>query len=298
MDKIPYEMLLENLFDGVYFVDLNNRILIWNKGAERITGYTKAEVIGSCCSQNILRHIDDTGNELCCGNCPLAATLHDGEAREEQVYLHHKLGHRVPVSVRISPVRDDTGAIVGGIEIFTENSNALQVLKELETVKKEAYLDVLTGIGNRRYGEMTLDTRIYEWHVHEMPFGIIFLDIDHFKDFNDRYGHKTGDEVLAMVAKTVTGLLRRFDTVARWGGEEFVVILGNVTEEVLHEVAERIRTMVKRSFLMAGTDKLTVTVSLGATLAHLDDTPMAIVSRADALMYASKTAGRNRVTVG
>jgi diguanylate cyclase (GGDEF)-like protein/PAS domain S-box-containing protein len=282
----------------VYFVDLNKRIIVWNKGAERITGYTKKEVMGSSCSQNILRHIDEEGKELCSGDCPLSATLLDGDTREAHVYLHHKLGHRVPVSVRISPVRDNAGTVIGGVEIFTDNSNSIQILKELETAKKEAYLDPLTSVGNRRYGEMTLDTRIYEWHTHEMPFGAIFLDIDHFKQFNDQYGHKVGDDVLTMVAKTISGMLRRFDIIARWGGEEFVVIVTNVTEKVLRDVAERIRTMVERSFLIVGDQKLTVTVSLGATLVTREDTQTSIIHRADSLMYASKATGRNRVTIG
>jgi diguanylate cyclase (GGDEF)-like protein/PAS domain S-box-containing protein len=298
MSDISYEMLLENLFDGVYFVDINKKITVWNKGAERITGYTKAEVVGSSCSQNILRHIDGEGKELCEDGCPMSAILRDGDMREVNVYLHHKLGHRVPVSVRMSPVRDDSGAIVGGLEVFTDNSSALQILKELETAKKEAYLDMLTGVGNRRYGEVILDARIYEWHTHETPFGVIFLDIDHFKLFNDTYGHMVGDEVLIMVAKTISNMLRRFDIISRWGGEEFVVILANVTDNVLREVAERIRIMVSRCFLMLGEDKVTVTVSLGATLASHEDTRTSIIARADSLMYASKTGGRNRVTIG
>lgn len=298
MSEISYEVLLENLFDGVYYVDLNKRIIIWNKGAERITGYSKAEVLGTCCFQNILRHIDDDGRELCMEGCPLSATMLDGKAREANVYLHHKQGHRLPVSVRISPVRDDVGNIIGGVEIFTDNSNALQILVELENVKKEAYQDALTKVGNRRYGEMTLNTRIAEWDSHGIQFGVVFLDIDHFKRFNDVYGHKTGDEVLVIVGKTISNLLRRSDTVARWGGEEFLVVFTDISSEVFNKVAERIRIFIEHSFIVAGDEKLAVTVSIGATLAEPGDTPETIVQRADALMYTSKTSGRNKVTIG
>ena len=298
MSGISYEMLLENLFDGVYYVDLNKRIIIWNKGAERITGYSKAEVLGTCCFQNVLRHIDDDGRELCLEGCPLSATMVDGTVREANVYLHHKQGHRLPVSVRISPVRDDAGNIIGGVEVFTDNSNALQILVELENVKKEAYQDALTNVGNRRYGEMTLNARISEWDTHGVRFGIVFLDIDHFKRFNDVYGHKTGDEVLVIVGKTISNLLRRSDTVARWGGEEFLVIFTDITSEVFNKVAERIRIFIEHSFIIIGDEKLAVTVSIGATLAEPGDTPETIVRRADALMYTSKRSGRNKVTIG
>lgn len=298
VEAIPYEKLLENLFDGVYYVDLDKCITIWNKGAERITGYTKAEVIGKCCADNLLRHIDDEGRELCLDGCPLSAALHVGKPQEANVFLHHKLGHRVPVSVRISPVRDDDGRIIGALEIFTDNSNALQILKELEELKHDTYLDPLTSIGNRRYGKKVLATALYEWQSHGTPLGVIFLDIDHFKLFNDNYGHQTGDAVLVMVGKTIAGMLRRSDAVCRWGGEEFVVILPNITADMLKGIAERIRVFIERSFIMAGECRLAVTASLGAVLAQPDDTPETLIHRADTLMYASKAAGRNRVTIG
>ncbi|MBI5483241.1 MAG: PAS domain-containing protein, partial [Deltaproteobacteria bacterium] len=175
MDNFSSDRLLDSLFDGVYFVDLDRRITFWNSSAERISGYSKQEVTGSCCADNLLRHIDATGRELCLNGCPLAASILDGKTRESSVFLHHKLGHRVPVSVRTSPVRDDQGAIIGAVEIFSDNSNSLQILQEYEKLKQEAYLDVLTGIGNRRYGEMTLSTRIYDLQSHKLPFGVLFM---------------------------------------------------------------------------------------------------------------------------
>jgi len=295
-DDVSYEKLLESLFDGVYYVDLERKITVWNAAAERITGFSKAEVIGSCCADNILRHIDEHGRELCLEGCPLAASISDGRVREANVYLHHKMGHRVPVTVRVSPVRDASGKVVGGVEVFSDNSSARQIIGELENLKKEAYTDPLTGAGNRRYGEMVIKTRLFELKAHDVPFGLIFLDIDHFKGFNDNYGHRTGDEVLQMVSNTMTNLLRRVDAVIRWGGEEFLVVLQNVSPEFLATAAERIRVFIEKSFIMAGEESLSVTASLGATMALSEDTIETVVERADGLMYKSKCSGRNRVT--
>ena len=100
MMTISGDKLLDSLFDGVYFVDLDRRITYWNAGAERISGYLRSEVVGSCCADNLLRHIDTEGHKLCQDGCPLAATMRDGKTRESSVYLHHKFGHRVPVLVR------------------------------------------------------------------------------------------------------------------------------------------------------------------------------------------------------
>jgi diguanylate cyclase (GGDEF)-like protein/PAS domain S-box-containing protein len=297
-DGIPHEKLLENLFDGVYFIGLDRKITFWNKAAERITGYTKAEVIGSSCQDNILRHIDENGKELCIAGCPLHETLMDGKVREVHVYLHHKQGHRVPVSVRVSPVRDESGTIIGGAEIFSDNSNLVQIIEELEKLKHEAYIDALTSVGNRRYGDMILNTRIYEWNAHEVPFGVIFLDLDDLKRYNDAYGHRTGDEILVMVGKTLSNILRRMDTVSRWGGEEFAVILPHIDSETLERVADRIRTFIESSFLTAGGELINITASIGVTMALTGDTPESIMHRAETLMYVSKTRGRNRITIG
>jgi len=297
LKPVSSDLILDNLFDGVYFVDLDRRITFWNKGAERITGYSRQEVLGRACHDNLLRHIDAEGHELCLHGCPLSETMRDGSPRESDVFLHHKFGHRVPVTVRTNPVRDKKGRIIGSVEIFNDNSNAQQMLQELEKLRSEVYRDPLTGVGNRRYAEMNLETRLHEWHLHAIPFGVLFLDIDHFKNFNDTYGHKTGDEVLIMVSRTIAHTLRSMDVAARWGGEEFIVILPGVSLSTITSVAERIRKLTEHSFLMVQDSKLSVTLSLGGTLASHDDSPASIVARADMLMYNSKRNGRNMVTI-
>ncbi len=298
MSEISHERILDSLFEGVYYVDQEKRITFWNKGAERITGYSRAEVLGLSCAQNILRHVDDEGRELCRSGCPLTATLRDGTPREANVYLHHKQGHRVPVSVRASPVRDADGRIVGSVEIFVDNSSYRQILRDFEELKHEVFVDELTQVGNRRYGEMILRTRLYEWQASQIPFGVLFVDIDGFKDVNDTHGHKRGDAVLVMVGRTIGNLLRQADHIVRWGGDEFIVILSPVNAGLLKRVAERIRVFVERSFIMMERDKLSVTASLGATAAEAGDTVDTILQRADGLMYFSKNSGRNRVTIG
>jgi len=296
MEENSFEDLIENLFDGVYYVDRNRTITYWNAGAERITGYARDDVLGKTCAANILRHIDDTGTELCHNGCPLAATLVDGQNREISVYLHHNSGHRLPVSVRVSPLRDADGNITGAAEVFTENAELHQVLKDLEALRFKVNRDELTGISNRRAAEAALKTRLFELQQFGTPLGLIFLDIDHFKQINDTYGHAVGDQVLRLAANTITAALRRGDLLARWGGEEFLVLLADVDAALLARAAERVRVFIERSFLMLGGKKLSFTASLGATLALPEDTPESLVARADVLMYRSKETGRNRVS--
>ena len=290
-----YHKILDNLYDGVYFVDRDRRITYWNKGAERITGYTAGEVVGNRCFDNILMHVDSRGTLLCKDLCPLAATLRDGSERTADVYLQHKDGHRVSVNIRINPLRDERGEVVGGVEIFTDNSQTLSAIARMEAFEKLAYFDPLTGTANRRFAEITLHARYEEFKRYGWPFGLIFIDIDRFKCINDEYGHPTGDEVLKMVAKTLMNSARSFDVVARWGGDEFIVVIANVDREQLVATANRFRTLVERSSRAAGPVPQ-VTISVGATLSSSDDSEETLLARADRLMYESKSAGKNRVT--
>ena len=296
MEKF-YEELLENLFDGVYYVDREKKITFWNKSAEKISGYTKGEVMGSSCGDDLLKHIDNKGTELCVKGCPVGRTLNDGMIREADVYLHHKNGHRVPVSIRVSPIRDEKDDIVGAVELFVDNSHRKAILRAMKVLKEEVFVDALTGVGNRRFGEMNLTNRISELKTHSIPFGLLFLDIDDFKKFNDTYGHSVGDKVLKMVGETILNTLRAMDIICRWGGEEFIVILPNVDISTLKRVAERIRVLVAESWISAEKEKLRVTVSIGGTMATDDDDVESLVHRADKLMYQSKDSGRDNVMV-
>lgn len=293
-----YNTLIENLYDGIYYVDRERKITLWNKSAERITGYSRAEVTGFHCYDNILRHVDAVGTELCIKGCPLHATLADGRVRESDVYLHHKLGHRVPVSVRVSPIRNEKGDIVGAVEIFSDNSNKQRILEEMEALKSEVYLDQLTGIGNRKYAEMNMARFTSEYLAQGTTLGVIIADIDHFKQFNDTYGHDLGDKVLRAAARSIANGIRKFDIAARWGGEEFIVLVPNVTRERLTEIAERVRMLVEHSWLDHEGRVLKVTISAGATLVAPDEHIPDALKRADKLLYMSKEAGRNRSAVG
>ena len=123
LEKDSFEKIIDNLREGLYFVDRNRVITYWNKAAERISGFTADEVVGKSCTDNVLNHIDGDGQNLCTGLCPLAATINEGEPRETEVFMHHKDGHRIPVSVRVSPLTNKEGNIIGGMELFSDISN-------------------------------------------------------------------------------------------------------------------------------------------------------------------------------
>jgi diguanylate cyclase (GGDEF)-like protein/PAS domain S-box-containing protein len=295
-DENFYKRILENLFDGVYFVDRRRRITYWNKGAERISGFKPGEVLGRSCADNLLMHVDNAGTVLCSSGCPLRATMQDGEVREVEVFLHHAEGHRVPVVVRATPMRDEQGEIVGAVETFSDNSNMIEALKRVDQLNQEAHQDPLTGIGNRRYIEMKIKTSLAEFNQNYQPFGLLMLDIDRFKRVNDKFGHDVGDQVLKMIASTIEKNIRTTDHIGRWGGEEFLVLVHNLDLNHLHWISDKLRALVASSYLPVSGKLVQVTVSVGATLVKPADTLATLVKRADRLLYRSKAEGRDRVT--
>jgi len=292
-----YRDIVENMYDGVYFVDRERRITFWNKSAERITGYAAADVVGTSCADNLLVHVDAQGRQLCQGSCPLVAAMGDGLSHEAEVYLHHKQGHRLPVWVRTSPLRGADGNLTGAVEMFTDISSRSSLQEQVEELRKLALIDSLTGIPNRRHFESQLHSRLEELRRNGVAFGLLFTDIDHFKQVNDRYGHDIGDQVLTIVARTLALSIRPFDLLCRWGGEEFVGIFPHTDLSALRGIADRLRILVAHSRVRTGVGVLAVTVSIGGTVAKADDSAASLIKRADTLMYASKANGRNQVTI-
>ena len=290
-----YLEILDNLCDGIYFVDTERRITFWNHAAERITGYRKEEMLGKCCQSNLLNHIDQDGRPLCLLGCPLYQSIFDGQRREAQVFLRHKDGQRIPVHVVIIPVEKD-GVITGAIEIFTPNSPIVYDDNLIEHLSNLAMCDQLTGTPNRRKLASALEFRLLEYQNFASSFCVIFLDLDNFGDFNNRYGHELGDRVLTTIAKTVTQNLRTSDLFGRWGGEEFLGIFELDSAEEGMRIAERLRMLIERSEIQDGEERLFVTASLGIAVARKEDTSDSMVERADQMMYKSKQKGKNCVT--
>jgi diguanylate cyclase (GGDEF)-like protein/PAS domain S-box-containing protein len=290
---------MSRLEDGVYFVDRDRNILFWNRAAERLTGYASRDVLGRSCSDNILRHVTDAGRQLCVEGCPLAATMSDNQVLGTEVYMHHANGHRVPIAVWAAPLQDRTGAVVGAIEIFSDHSDRSAVRAELEFLRNEVLTDPLTGMGNRRFLEITVEPRLAAVRKGAPGFGLFMVDIDHFKDVNDLRGHLVGDKVLAMVARTLGSAVRPLDAGIRWGGEEFILVCPNVPAETLQSIAERLRILVENSWVdLEDGSRLSVTVSVGASRARSDDDLTSIISRADARLYKCKRSGRNMSIAG
>lgn len=288
--------LLKTMSDGVYTVDRDRRITYWSPGAERLTGYASADVVGRRCRDGLLNHVDASGRLLCHTGCPLAATMDDGGEREAHLYLHHKDGHRRPVVVRAAALHDETDSIVGAVEVFNDDSSCSRLSQQLTFAAQEALTDPLTGMSNRRMLIESLDRMPVDLRS-DASCAVLYVDIDHFKRVNDQHGHAVGDTVLRMVAATLQACTRPSDVVGRWGGEEFLVLVAPTERLDVEHLAERLRAQVRHSWVEVGGRRLNVTVSVGVAMASPLEDVHHLVERADHAMLAAKRAGRNRVEI-
>jgi diguanylate cyclase (GGDEF)-like protein/PAS domain S-box-containing protein len=293
-----YKRVLDNLYDAVYFTDRQRRITYWNRAAEALTGFSAEETVGSCCADNLLMHVNDAGACVCTGQCPLSCTMKDRRPRQMDLYMRHKQGHRIPVSIRSCPLLDKDGVVVGAVEIFNDNSRQRATQEKVKDLAKLAFLDPVVQVANRRYAEQKLAQYLEQHEKYGTSFAVLMVDLDQFKLINDTYGHSGGDTVLIAVAKTLTNCLRTSDLVGRWGGDEFLALLPGMTGTYLADKAELCRSLVERSDILLPEGRVAVTISVGAAVVETGDTAESLLKRADASMYESKQAGRNRVCIG
>ena len=207
-----------------------------------------------------------------------------------------------------SQIKEIVGGIVKDTQVMAESSTRLEksleeatshtenLRRRLEKTEKESLIDALTGLHNRKAFDRKLKDLYAEYVESGTNFSVVMLDIDFFKKFNDRYGHKIGDEVLRKVGTTLYESLKGRDFPARYGGEEFIVLLPNTILDNTCIVAEQIREQLSEKrvkLVKTGKDLGNITVSLGVSEIRSGDSIDTVVERADKALYLAKDSGRN-----
>lgn len=290
-----HQDVCDHLSEGVYFVDKQRCITYWNNGAQNLTGFDRADAVGRHCYDNFLRHVDAEGRTLCFGGCPLAATLKDGKGREAEVFLHRKSGEKVPVSVRVSPVVDNSGNLIGAVEVFSNIASTKALEKRANEMEELAFRDSLTSLSNRRHIELKLNQAVEEVEQFGRKTGIILFDIDKFRLVNEAHGRTLGDMVLRSVADSLAETLRPGNAAGRWAGEEFLLIATNVTLAELEVLAEQCRLLIATSSVAYQREQIQVTVSAGAVLLKRGESAETALRRAEELLYVARCQGGNSV---
>ncbi len=238
-----------------------------------------------------------------CSDKDFPCPVREVHRQNRSVTLIHRSYHGNGVNntyeIEASPLRDQEGNIYGAIEVARNITDRLRIEKELRESKSRLYRlahhDALTGLPNRLLFEDRLDQAILKARRNTNKLGILFLDLDRFKQINDTLGHDVGDELLIAVAKRLQNQCRQSDTVARIGGDEFVFILDNLRgREGAEVVAKKILNALKRPILL-NNHELEISTSIGIALYPDDSTDIdGVIKRADIALYQAKEAGRNQ----
>lgn len=279
--------IMEYAGDAIIMIDDNGKVTFWNPAAERILGYSKEEIIGKDLHMFMIQ--DMRLYEAYREAFKRFRSTEKGSVVGKTVEMktRHKNGYEIDVELSLSAVKiKDAWHAIGIIRDISERKRFEELLY------RQSITDPLTNIYNRRFFMQMLEQEIERTKRNKKPFSLVMFDLDHFKNINDRFGHAAGDIVLRSVADTVKGRIRKTDYFARWGGEEFIILLPETSLNNAVELAEELREQISTMELQGIGD---VTASFGVTEYSDTDTIDTVLIRVDNMLYEAKGEGRNCV---
>lgn len=286
-----FELLLRSAGEGIYGVDLQGHTMFVNPAALAMLGFPQEEVLGR--DQHLLfHHRRPDGSLYPHEDCAIFQTLGDGIRRDVEDHFIRKNGELFPVHLTVTPM-EENGVRIGAEVVFQDIAERKAMERELIRL---ATTDALTDVANRRHFMAQLDAELARIKRLHSPASLLMLDIDHFKQVNDGFGHAVGDDVLRHFCAIATKRLRRVDLFGRLGGEEFGILLPGTDLAGAAELAETFRRQIADSPAPSRKGPVSITVSIGVTLlATTDCDADDALARADAALYQAKERGRNRI---
>ncbi|GAB3361930.1 MULTISPECIES: sensor domain-containing diguanylate cyclase [Giesbergeria] len=311
-----FRMLAENMADIVWRTDALLNFTYINRADQQTRGFSREEVIGTAVQESLTPQ----------GQAILDTKLKDRRAIkmaappcvafQYELPMRHKNGGQVWIEVSSVPIYGSDGNIKGyqgiGRDISERKRHEAQLLQSQQQLENQlhqaaqektalqelATRDPLTGLYNRRYLDATFLRELARSRREEQPLAVVMLDLDHFKQVNDQYGHAAGDEVLKALAQLLRQGARESDLIARYGGEEFVAIMPNMSAQQAWERVQSWRTQLEAMPIVFANLHIRVTLSAGiAIFPDHGQSPSQLLTRADEMLYQSKLAGRNQITL-
>ncbi|MGD9569334.1 MAG: diguanylate cyclase [Sedimentibacter sp.] len=276
--------IINSVCEAIIMVDKKGNITLWNPAAEQIFGYTKQEILGK--NLPLILTVNELEYNSSEGKSKKHLSVEDlNMEKSMEAKALHKLGHELDIEISVSTlnINDDT-YFVG---IIRDISERIRLREELEM---QSLTDFLTGTYNRRYFMERLESEINRAKRNGKEFSLAMLDIDHFKNINDRFGHNAGDIVLKSIAEMIKDRIRNIDCLARWGGEEFMILLTDTPISKANVLLEELRQGISKINISGMSN---FTGSFGVVGFNSSDTTETMVQKADSMMYAAKSAGRN-----
>jgi len=302
--------VMNKISSAIISTDMELRITNWNKSAEILYGWREEEVLG--------RQIDQVcGTEFIEGQQEIAQrTLMIDKSWRGELKQRHRSGRELWVDASVTLLEDEHGMYIGSVTInhdVTERKLAgdelrrtkesieqinLTLRRAFEREQLASRTDSLTGAFNRRYFFELLGYEFAASQRYQRPLSLVMFDVDHLKKINDTYGHQEGDDLLKKTVEVVRNELRASDVLARYGGDEFVILLSNSDEQEAFLMFERIYREVQNANIQIGDTKPGISISAGIASKHpgMEDADL-LLKQADQAMYYAKNSGRNRMVI-
>jgi len=290
-----FRQLIETTSDIVMVCDTTPpekggpQIVFVNPAFEKRMGYKTSEVLGS--SPDIL-HGRGTDRQT---RYRIRKAMRNGKGMRTELLKYSKEGQGYWMDINIIPIKDDSGAVTHFASIERDLSRYKRMERQLINM---ALFDSLTGSLSRPAFLEQSNKEITHAKRYHRPLSVMMIDIDHFKNINDNYGHAAGDNVLQIFVEAIQEVIRTTDFLGRVGGEEFALLLPDTSLKSACHLAERVRERINKYPYLAGEMLIEVTASLGvAELQESDSDIKALLNRADEALYKAKQTGRNKVTM-
>lgn len=274
------------LFDAVVVTDMHGIMIDWNKGSEALYGYTKEEAVGQ--SVSILHVPEDTEHIT----AEVISAVEKSGKWSGEVRMLHKDGHIGWIESMCVPIYDDDNMMIGALGI---NRDITDRITEAQRLSRLAHYDQLTEIPNRYLLLERIDHLIAQCERNANSFALLYIDLDKFKIINDTKGHAFGDKLLKEAVARLAGCIRHSDTIARIGGDEFVVLLENIAlKDTIAAMAQTLIDVLSKEFFIED-ETFLISCSIGISIYPENGTTTdALLSYADTAMYKVKHQGEGR----
>jgi diguanylate cyclase (GGDEF)-like protein/PAS domain S-box-containing protein len=279
-----FEALAENLESSVRFVDTEKRILYVNPYGERLLGYSMAEVVGKRCADFAPRHTDGTGAGLCETECLLDWSLKKGKTYEGRNFFRDKKNNTFPVEIRVLPVSNSKGTVIGVVEIMQDDRPRLELEELRRDIQRMIPVDLLTGLYTRHKIMEYLEVKVENAVRYGSPLGIMIAAICDLDSIKREFGGKKAEEVMQRVGYLFRMNMRRGDISGRLGPEQMLVLLPNTKEEETRAASEKMKRVIEEDSTLVIPKR--VRIAIGTAQYVQEDTVATLLERAQKDMEA------------
>lgn len=244
IDMTFFSTLVDDLKESVRFLDCEKKVLYVNPFGERLTGYVSEDVVNCSCGGFDEEHTDTSGRTLCDVECPLDHVLTTGEIYNAHLHFRRKNGDVFPVMVRVLPVRDTAGKMVGLVEVMSDDRPRLESEELKRDIQRIIPVDILTGLYTREKILEFFEVKLENSRRYKAPLGVVMVILENSDKIKSRFGDKKLEEVIQRIGYLIRMNTRRGDVSGRLGPVEFLMLLPNAKEEDTIQAAEKLKRII------------------------------------------------------